>query len=765
MHKHFSSLRGTILVIVVLGLACMVVTLLSLQHAQRREDRRAWAEATTSVLAGSHQIADGTRDLAAALRGRLNEAPEWLRSSLRAATVVPAGGSLDRPSRGALMTAAATTGGTLVVEWDADALLVGTGDPALLWGIAAALAALLSGLVVVAMNRSVVGPLGQLSRHFAMVADGTYTPVSDPQLVDRVDEIGQLTRTVNVMTESLAEAQEAVGETLLELDAQNDILNAALGNMVQGLLMVGPDGRLTIVNDRFRAMFPDVADRIVVGARYDDAMAAAQMTEWRLDPSHAATTKLADGRILACNRRAFGDGGRVETFEDITERREAEARIAHLALHDGLTGLANRANFRNMLQETLGRREDREVAVLCIDLDHFKSVNDTMGHPFGDALLRETAERLESVVGIEGIAARLGGDEFAVILEGPHARARASGLAAELIECLAKPFSIDGQQAAMSASIGMATAPQDSEDAEDLVKSADLALYRAKTDGRNCFRAYEAEMDTQVQARRLMELDLRNAVADGELELYYQPLVNIESHTISGFEALLRWNSPKRGQVPPSVFIPLAEQTGLITQIGAWVLKQGCLEAVRWPDNLRLAVNLSPIQFKSKTLVLDVIAALGHSGLPAHRLELEITESVMLQETDATLDMLHNLRNLGVRISMDDFGTGYSSLSYLRQFPFDKIKIDQSFVRDLPTKNGSVAIVRAVTGLGASLGMTTTAEGVETMEQLEKLRSEGCIEVQGYLFSPPRPASELPALVARYGGDAEVARPMLKAAS
>jgi predicted signal transduction protein with EAL and GGDEF domain len=338
---------------------------------------------------------------------------------------------------------------------------------------------------------------------------------------------------------------------------------------------------------------------------------------------------------------------------------------------------------------------------------------------------------------------------------GAEQPAGATALAARLIDQISEPFDIDGHQVVIGASIGIALAPGDGNDPDCLLKNADMALYRAKGDGRGVYRFFEPDMDARMQERRGLELDLRKALVLGELELFYQPLINLESNEVSGFEALLRWRHPQRGLVPPGAFIPLAEEIGLISPIGAWALKQACTEATRWPDDLKVAVNLSPVQFKSGTLVLDVSAALGASGLAAQRLELEITETVLLQDTDTTIATLNDLRALGVRISMDDFGTGYSSLGYLQKFPFDKIKIDRSFIRDLSERPDSVAIVRAVTGLSSSLGMSTTAEGVETEEQLERLRAEGCTEVQGYLFSEPKPADQLAHLLRRLNAPAK----------
>jgi diguanylate cyclase (GGDEF)-like protein/PAS domain S-box-containing protein len=439
---------------------------------------------------------------------------------------------------------------------------------------------------------------------------------------------------------------------------------------------------------------------------------------------------------------------------DVTERKAAEARIAYMAHHDALTDLPNRVLFHERLNELLARvrRNGESLAVHCLDLDHFKGVNDTLGHPIGDELLQTVAKRLGRSLRDTDMVARLGGDEFAVVqfpLRGPH---EAGALANALIEVVSKSYEVHGHEFIVGASIGIALAPSDGDSADALLRNADMALYRAKAEGRGSAHFFEPEMDRRIQARRVLELDLRKAFANGEFELFYQPLVSLDTDTISGFEALLRWRHPERGMIAPAEFIPLAEEIGLIVQLGEWVLRQACTEAMRWPSDLKVAVNLSPAQFRSRGVVKAVLTALGYSRLAADRLELEITESVLLGETEANLATLHQLREIGVRISMDDFGTGYSSLSYLRCFPFDKIKIDRSFVSELSERPDCVAIIRAVAGLGMSLGIATTAEGIETPEQLERVRAEGCTEVQGYLFSAPRPASEIADIIERGAG-------------
>jgi diguanylate cyclase (GGDEF)-like protein/PAS domain S-box-containing protein len=463
--------------------------------------------------------------------------------------------------------------------------------------------------------------------------------------------------------------------------------------------------------------------------------------------------------ITYARRLAFaGRQAVLVAIVDVTERKQAEARIAYMAQHDALTGLPNRVLFHERLDEALSQlpRRGGLLAVHCLDLDHFKSVNDTLGHPLGDELLREVAERLKDNLRDRDLVARLGGDEFAIIQNIAHPN-QASDLAAKLIAAISASYDLQGHEIIIGGSIGIALAPGDGNAADVLLRNADMALYRAKAEGRGTSHFFEAEMDRRVQARRLLELDLRKAFANGELDVYYQPLVNLTEDRIIGFEALLRWHHPERGMVMPGEFISLAEEIGLIGPIGEWVLRKACAEAARWPGELKVAVNLSPAQFRARGVVGAVLSALAHSGLAPQRLELEITETVLLGETETNLGILHQLRQIGARISMDDFGTGYSSLSYLRSFPFDKIKIDRSFVRDLAQRPDCMAIIRAVTGLGASLGIATTAEGVETAEQLDRLRAEGCTEAQGYLFSPPRPAAELAALLATASRQAKVA--------
>ncbi|RVU15439.1 putative bifunctional diguanylate cyclase/phosphodiesterase [Methylobacterium oryzihabitans] len=442
--------------------------------------------------------------------------------------------------------------------------------------------------------------------------------------------------------------------------------------------------------------------------------------------------------------------GWAAAIEDVTHRRAAESDAAEQARLDPLTGLANRLHLRERLDGALDRlrRTGEGCAVLFIDLDRFKPVNDTLGHPTGDRLLEKVADRLRSTAGEGDTVARIGGDEFVVLRAGLRDTGPVQALARRIVDLLGRTYMIDGQLLTIGASVGIALAPADGDDAERVLKNADLALYRAKLDGRGTFRFFEPAMDERMQARRRLELDMRQALARREFQLHYQPQLNLETDRLVGCEALIRWQHPERGTVPPGDFIPLAEEIGLIVPIGEWVIRQACRDAAAWPAPVSVAVNVSPAQFKSDRLVETVISALSNADLPAGRLEIEITEGVLLQENERTLHTLYRLRELGVRVSMDDFGTGYSSLSYLRSFPFDKIKIDRSFVHDMAKRPDGEAIIRAIAGLGRSLGMTTVAEGVETEDQMRRIRAEGCTEVQGYLVSRPLPVADLVGLLA-----------------
>jgi diguanylate cyclase (GGDEF)-like protein len=448
------------------------------------------------------------------------------------------------------------------------------------------------------------------------------------------------------------------------------------------------------------------------------------------------------GRLIEANQKL-----KIE----IAEREELQAKSQYLAYHDSLTGLGNRLLFKEHLEEALTdvTIAPHQVAVLFLDLDGFKSVNDTLGHSVGDLLLKSIAAKLRNILRPTDRISRLGGDEFAILQMSVVQPESSIALAQEILAIAEQEFDIDGHDVTVGASIGIAIASPGETDAETILKSADLAMYSAKSDGRGTYRMFDPEMDSIVQARRILEKDLRTAFSQNEFKLFYQPLVNLHTKRVKAFEALMRWEHPERGLIPPSEFIRVAEEMGLIVPLGEWALRQACAEAMDWPSEVCVSVNLSPLQFSKGNLVSTVVSALASSGLPGSRLELEITETILLEKTERNVSILNQLRGLGVRISMDDFGTGYSSIGYLRSFPFDKIKIDQSFVRDLLVDEGSLAIVRAIARLGVSFGITTTAEGVETEEQMHCLSLEGCVEAQGYLLSKPVPASEVSELLNR----------------
>ena len=571
-------------------------------------------------------------------------------------------------------------------------------------------------------------------------------------------ETAELLRALAIMQASISQALARIHALMQdqatlhagELAKQHARLEAALDNMTQGLCLFGVDGRLVINNKRFAAMFGTPHAEAVVEAVLHDAGLDLLVGGARDTTLSALSCELPDGRVIAVSQHGVADGGWVATYEDISERRAAESRMAHLARHDGLTGLPNRLLFTERLAGSLARaRRGDAVAMLCLDLDRFKLVNDTLGHAAGDELLRQVTKRLRDCTRETDLVVRLGGDEFVIVQEKANQPNEATALAKRLVELIGASFLIDGREVVIGVSIGIALSLDGLETGEALLKRADLALYRAKNDGRGRFRFFEREMDEAMQIKRSLELDLRQALNDKHFEVYYQPLV--QSGGIAGFEALLRWRHPQRGMISPADFIPVAEESGLIGSIGAWVLDQACADAAAWPGTLKVAVNLSPLQFQTRSLVEDVAAALSLSGLSPTRLELEITESVLIQDGDSVLKTLHALRAMGIRIAMDDFGTGYSSLSYLRRFPFDKIKIDQSFVKGIAEQEDCRTIVRAVIGLGRSLHMSVNAEGVETEAQLEALRAEGCGEIQGYLFSHPKPAHDVLEMLREHG--------------
>ena len=556
-----------------------------------------------------------------------------------------------------------------------------------------------------------------------------------------------------------------------DLQAQNVRFDTAINNMTQGLLLFDPSQQLVVCNQRYIEMYglsagivkPGCSFREIIAHRKATGSFAGDEDEYctrilqNIGLRNSMVVETRDGRSIQIVNEPLADGGWVATHEDITERRLAEDQIRHLAHYDALTNLPNRALFHEKLKQELDRiAAGAQLAVLYIDIDEFKSVNDTLGHLIGDELLKSVAASLSRCVAASDFVARLGGDEFAIVQTAVKTPAEVTELVRRVFDTIREPYECFGHQVTTDASIGIALAPQHGVDLDQILKNADLAMYAAKSAGRRTYRFFEPAMDAQVKARRKLEMDLRQAITDGALEVYYQPCISLQDNEITGCEALLRWHHPERGMIPPAEFIPIAEDTGLINQLGEWVLTTACAEAATWPDHIKLAVNVSPVQFKSGTLALKIVAALAASGLAANRLELEITEAVLIRDDEAALAILHQLRGIGVRIALDDFGTGYSSLSYLQRFPFDKIKIDRCFVNDIAEPDGSSCIVQAVVNIAAERHMTTTAEGVETRQQQELLRALGCAEMQGYLFSPAQPAAELRRRFFSHGARREV---------
>jgi diguanylate cyclase (GGDEF)-like protein len=604
--------------------------------------------------------------------------------------------------------------------------------PAVLFSLLAVLA------ITLLVGHCIAAPVRRAARIAQAVAGGR---LDNRIAVRGRGETADLLRALAAMQDNITALMAAQAASHAdELAAHHAQMSAALDNMSQGLCLFDAEDRLLVANRRFASMF----GRPRAGATRAEVLTAVGldgMVEAMRDDLNLLPVELADGRVIAVAEARIASGGRVATYEDVTDRRAAERQLAHLARHDMLTGLGNRLQFNEVVAASLARAPPgRPAAMLCINLDHFRIVNNTLGPAVGDALLAAAAQRLRANLrGEHDTVFRLGGDEFAIFQEDARDARQAAALAGRLIERFAEPFRLGEHWLDSGISIGIActedaAAPQ----AEALLRCAALALRQAKADGRGCYRLFRPEMDAQLQARRQLELDLREALGRGEMMVFYQPQVSAERR-LCGFEALLRWRHPQRGMVSPGVFIPVAEEIGLIGALGDWVLHRACLAAARWPDGVKVSVNLSPLQLQGRALADDVAAALAESRLAPARLELEITEAVMLQSDAGVLQTLSELRALGVRIAMDDFGTGYSSLGYLSRFPFDKIKIDQSFVRAMTERVDCLAIIRAVIGLGRALGMGVIAEGVETDEQCELLIAEGCSELQGYLFGRPLP--------------------------
>jgi diguanylate cyclase (GGDEF)-like protein len=553
---------------------------------------------------------------------------------------------------------------------------------------------------------------------------------------------------------SLSRSEASLLQTSQQLDA-------ALNNMAHGISMFDSQKRLVVVNKQYAAMYnldpellkPGTPARDILEARVASgaspasrSYAADRVKDMSVGKDYAIIDYLRDGRVIAINHQRMENGGWVAVHQDITAQKRVEAELAHMARYDALTGLANRALFLEKVNEALARvaSHGEPFSVLMLDLDRFKAVNDSLGHAIGDALLKAVGDRLRRLVRELDVVARLGGDEFAVIqIADMNQRDQATVLANRVLSGITEPYDIDGRKIVIGTSIGITLAPQDSDNADALVRQADLALYKAKSEGRNRYRFFETTMEAEARDRRELEEDMRRALLRDEFELHYQTVIDIGRQECCGAEALVRWRHPERGLLFPDQFIGLAEESGLIMPLGGWILRRACSDAAKWPSHLKIAVNLSPVQLKQNNL-LDVLkSALTESGLDPRRLELEITETVLVEKNEENLAVLHEIKNLGVSIVLDDFGTGYSSMRYLQMFPFDKIKIDKSFIQSMTTHSDSAAIVCAITGLGHGLDTETTAEGVETVEQLQFLRTAGCQLGQGYLFSRPVPLSAL----------------------
>jgi diguanylate cyclase (GGDEF)-like protein len=538
-----------------------------------------------------------------------------------------------------------------------------------------------------------------------------------------------------------------------------DQLRLTLENMSQGIMLVTKDLQIPIINRRCGELL-DLPEEFIKNPPRFDELVEYQMRNGRSRPGATpgplerlpseqekfavCERSMPNGTVIEVRSGHLPDGSFVQTFTDITKRVEAESHVARLASEDPLTGLPNRRVFRAALDQISQSPEEvdgtkSKFAVMFLDLDRFKVVNDTLGHRVGDMLLRDVAGRLKAVLRANEVLSRLGGDEFAIVVRDFESRSDLEALANRLVEAVVHPYDISGYHIRSSVSIGIAVGPENGENADDLLMAADLALYAVKGTNRGTFQFYNATMNKDINERRQIEVDLREALERNELELYYQPVINVRHSDVSGFEALARWRHPVKGMVPPAVFIPIAEDSGLIVRLGEWALMEACRNAARWPGELKIAVNLSPVQFTAPNLFEVIEQTLAETGLAPHRLELEITERIFMENTENTLATLRRIKGLGVRIALDDFGTGYSSLSYLRSFPFDKIKVDRAFVSDLSERNEHIVIVQAVVSIARALGMTTTAEGVETEAQHEFLAALGCDEVQGYLFSAPVP--------------------------
>lgn len=555
------------------------------------------------------------------------------------------------------------------------------------------------------------------------------------------------------------------------LERINAWFDSALSNMPHGLCMFDADQKLLVSNNRYATMYglppaliaPGTSFRSIVEGRVAgaDREAAQNYLENQLQlassqrPSQTVTS-LPDGRVFMVSHQPLPDGGSVAIHQDVTEQKQAEAEISKLAHCDALTGLPNRLAFQEAVEDASRKRLQHgyAFAVHILDLDHFKDINDSLGHPIGDGLLSQMAARLESKLGDGILAARLGGDEFSILQNMQDGAAdEAIALCKRLLQLVAEPYEVAGHQIFVEASIGTALAPEHGLTPNELLRRADLALYQSKGAGRNGYRIFEVEMEAQASFRQEVISELRKAIAEEQFELHYQPLISASNHKIEGYEALIRWRHPVKGILPPSTFIKVAEETGLIKSLGNWILQRACCDAMLLPNDTKIAVNLSSVQFRKNNLIDAVTHALASSNLPPNRLELEITETILLEHNEENLQILRQLQHLGIGIVLDDFGTGYSSLGYLQQFSFDKIKIDRMFVNDLDCRSECMAIIGAITGMARTLGIKTTAEGVETEEQLTFLRAAGCDQVQGFLLGRPRHIFELTSEVTSTGSD------------
>ncbi len=597
-----------------------------------------------------------------------------------------------------------------------------------------------------------------------LVSDAYQQSDNDRARTDRsislmIKELEQLNRGLDQLVQ---ERTAALRVREAKSQAQNLRFDAALKNMPHGLCMYDQSERLIVCNELYSTMYgltPEqtkpgmtlrsiLEARVVAGHSPEDTAAYIEqrLAEVRSREPYYAENVMRDGRIFAVNHRPMAQGGWVAIHQDVTAQKRAEAQIAFMARHDDLTGLANRAVLQEKMNDAIARLQRHGIpfTVFMLDLDLFKTVNNSLGHPVGDELLKRVADRLRACIPEPDTVARLGGDEFAILATaGNHQREAAILIAARVLEAISAPYELDGHQLNIGTSVGIALAPEHGGNVGQLMKNADLALYKAKAEGRDTYRFFETSMGVEARTRRAHQNDLRKALADDQFEVHYHPIIDIHSREVASVEALIRWEHPQRGMISPTEFVPVAEETGLINPLGEWILRKACSDAMRWPAHVKVSVNLSAVQFRKTNLIDHFFRALTESRLPPERLELEITETVLLHGSAENVETLHQLRLMGISIVLDDFGTGYSSLSYLRMFPFDKIKIDRSFVHELSRDSDCASIVSAVAGLGRSLRIATVAEGVETEDQLTLVRVAGCTHAQGFLFGRPCRASAL----------------------